>query len=412
MNFQSVNKVQVYYVGGKVKQPVGQLALKDRKLFFEYDADFLKTGIELSPFQLPLKPGPIGSKETVFDGLWGVFNDSLPDGWGRLLLDRKLIAMGVNPGALTPLDRLCYVGIHGMGALTFEPAVKSSIVKQHVHLDSMAVDIFRFQENEVEDCVDELIYLNGSSAGARPKIVVQLLDHDTERIKDNTLEETNNWIIKFPSSMDPKDIGAIEYAYHLMAKSAGIEVPEAKLFSSKHCAGYFGVKRFDCVNKKRIHMHTLSGLLHADHRLPSVDYESLLQATLYLTKDTKSIEKQFRRAVFNLMAHNRDDHGKNFAFLMDEKGMWRVSPAYDLTFSSGPSGEHCTMVMGEGKNPTLEHVLRLAKVNSIEQKVALTMVEEVKGAIMQWKQFATSVGVNEKTKTMIQKVLGLLSKNF
>ena len=160
----------------------------------------------------------------------------------------------------------------------------------------------------------------------------------------------DDWIVKFRSSADPKDIGPIEYAYHLMAKEAGLIVPEAKLFKSKTCRGYFGVKRFDRTEHRFIHTHTLSGLLHADHRIPSIDYETVMKATGILTKNIEECEKQFRNAAFNVFSHNRDDHAKNFSFLMDENGTWTVSPAYDLTFSTGPGGEHCTTIMGNGRN--------------------------------------------------------------
>ncbi|MBP9729552.1 MAG: HipA domain-containing protein, partial [Gammaproteobacteria bacterium] len=210
---------------------------------------------------------------------------------------------------------------------------------------------------------------------------------------------------KFRSFIDPKDIGPIEYAYHLMALDAKLEVPQAKLFPSKVCPGYFGVKRFDRVKGKRLHMHTISGLLHADHRFPSLDYEAIMKATLWLSKDSRACEKQFRAAVFNVLSHNRDDHAKNFSFLMDEKGTWQVSPAYDLTFSSGPSGEHCSTIMGEGKHPSITHLLKLAAVTSLKKQTALQIIEEVKAATSKWKLFATEAGVHANSLKMIQSAL-------
>jgi serine/threonine-protein kinase HipA len=257
MMFNNINMVHVYYATDAKKLMMGRLALKQRKVFFEYDDDFLKTGLELSPFKLPLKPGVIPCQDTVFDGLFGVFNDSQPDGWGRLLLDRKLIKQGVNPGALSPLDRLCYVGCHGMGALIYEPEVENTVPSYSDDLDEIAEQMLQFQEHDADQFVDELLALNGSSAGARPKILVNLVGNSF--IADAiTTKEVNSWIIKFRSSLDAVDISAIEYAYHLMAQAANLNVPDAKLFHSKKGPGYFGVKRFDRNNGHHLHMHTLS----------------------------------------------------------------------------------------------------------------------------------------------------------
>ncbi|WP_256439942.1 type II toxin-antitoxin system HipA family toxin [Candidatus Rhabdochlamydia oedothoracis] len=202
----------------------------------------------------------------------------------------------------------------------------------------------------------------------------------------------------------------MEYAYHLMAKTAHLCVSEAKLFPSKKGPGYFGVKRFDRVDGRRVHMHTISGLVHADYRFPSLDYETIMKATLWLTKDSQEGEKQFRATVFNVLSHNRDDHSKNFSFLMDEKGVWRVSPAYDLTFSSGPSGEHCSMIMKEGKNPTLSHLLKLAEISNIKKQKALQIIDEVKMAMAKWRNFAKDLGLSSTSFKMVQTALNHVNK--
>ena len=394
MTFQTTTLVHVYFMRQHDKYLMGRLALKDRKIFFEYDPEFIKTGLELSPFKLPLKSGVISSNDPTFETLFGVFNDSLPDGWGRVLLDRKLMSLGLNPSTLSPLDRLCFVGKHGMGALIYEPENSREPCFQHEGLDEIEEEIRVFQEQDDDRFVDDLLSLGGSSAGARPKILIQV--------------EARDWIIKFRSFMDPKDIGNIEYAYHLMATDAKLNVPKAKLFPSHKGSGYFGVQRFDRSGSKRLHMHTLSGLLHVDHREPSLDYETIMKATLWLTRDVAQAEKQFRAAVFNMLSHNRDDHSKNFSFLMDEKGTWAVSPAYDLTFSSGPGGEHCTMMMGEGKNPNLSHVLKLARLGSIKKPKALEIIDEVASAISKWDKFAKDAGVSKTSQTLIQKTLNTI----
>ena len=396
MIFKNTFVIQVYFIRGEEKIPMGRLAIKERKIFFEYTAEFIKTRLELSPLKLPLKAGVIVCEDRIFDGLFGIFNDSLPDGWGRLLLDRKLMQLGFNPGDLSPLDRLCYVGKHGMGALVYEPEIDTVAPQNHGDFDEIANEILQFQEKDDDEFVDNLLAMNGSSAGARPKIVVNINGED--------------WIIKFHSSIDPKDIGPIEYAYHLMAKESHLTIPEAKLFPSKKGPGFFGVKRFDRVGGNRLHMHTVSGLLHADHRFPSLDYETIMKATLWLTKDVREGEKQFRSSVFNILTHNRDDHAKNFSFLMDEKGIWQVSPAYDLTFSSGPSGEHCTTIMREGKNPTITHMVKLAEISGIKKTKALQIIDEVKIAVSKWKMFAEDAGVSHSSLKMIQIAIDRVAK--
>ncbi|MFI5344153.1 MAG: type II toxin-antitoxin system HipA family toxin [Chlamydiales bacterium] len=387
---------------------VGRLALIDRKIFFEYSPTFLEQGLQLSPFKLPLGSGVISCQEQVFEGLFGVFNDSLPDGWGRLLLDRKLISLGINPASLTPLDRLKYVGTRGMGALRYEPEMTGIIPKKRqVELDILAEECWQFQENEEVQYIDDLLSMNGSSAGARPKILVSIdpQSHKFLRSDNNVSHPHNDWIVKFRSAVDPKDAGPIEYAYHLMALEAGLDVPEAKLFKSRIGPGHFGVKRFDRTHDAFFHVHTLSGLLHADYRIPSLDYETVLKATYIITKSRYQLEKQFRNATFNVFSHNRDDHAKNFSFIMDGVGVWSVSPAYDLTFSSGPGGEHCTMLMGNGKNPGTADLLRLARGIKIDERRAKEIIDEVKESISKWKLFASIANVSQPSSKMIHTLL-------
>lgn len=391
MTFMPQKLVHVYYN----QQLVGRLLLQNRQIFFEYDQAFLSTGLELSPLKLPLKPGVITSNDSTFGGLFGVFNDSLPDGWGRLLLDRKMHQIGYNPASLSALDRLCLVGGNGMGALSYHP--ESLISKESVSNDLDEID-YEIQQTmqESELYLDQLLILSGSSAGARPKIILPIAGEQ--------------WLIKFRSSFDPRDISSIEYAYHLMAKEAGLNLPEAKIFPSKKGPGFFGVKRFDIHHNQKLHMHSIAGLLHADHRDPSLDYTTIIKATSYLTRDSKECEVQFRNAVFNVLSHNRDDHSKNFSFLMDESGTWKVSPAYDLTFSSGPSGEHATTILGEGKNPTQHHLLELAKIADIDKTKALEIIEQVRNAVQQWPHFASNAGVSQLQKKNIGHVLSTACK--
>ncbi len=403
MNYKPLYSLSVFYEDSLV----GKLALKDRRIWFQYDAAFLQKGVELSPFKLPLRPEVTPCNDRVFDGLFGLFNDSLPDGWGRLLLDRHIRNLGIPPENLTVLDRLAYVSERGIGALIYKHDHQHDrFVYEHLNLDRLAAESQAVLAGESQAVIEELMTLGGSPAGARPKILAGLNKNKTHIIHgtDNISDDYEHWIIKFGSNLDPKDNGAIEYAYSMMARAAGINIPETHLFPATKGAGYFGIKRFDRLTNKRIHVHTASGLLHADHRMPSMDYEGILKASLALTKSMPDVEAFFRLAAFNIFAKNRDDHTKNFSFLMDDDGTWHVAPAYDLTFSSGPGGEHSTTIMGEGKNPGHLHLLALGRKMNI--KKAGDIIEQVYAAISRWNEFSDIAGVSKESRKLIRDNIG------
>jgi len=380
--------------------PIGTLAQKDKKIYFEYNKAFLKSGIQISPYKLPLKAGLFRCDDDTFEGLWGVFADSLPDGWGRLLMDRHLIRLGVNPKSITPLDRLAYVGKYGMGALRYEPVREIDEPLEEIVLDNLAKSSEAILEGSSDAMLDELLALGGSSTGDRPKVLVQLSDdkkeviHDRQKLRDGF----SHYMVKFSNAHDGKESGAVEYAYSLMAKEAGLEMPETVLIEGKH-GRYFAIKRFDRVGDERGHMHSVAGLVHTDFRYPALDYDDLMRLTLHLTKHYEDVSKMFRLECFNLFAHNRDDHAKNFSFLMDSAGVWRLSPAYDLTFSYGVGIEHSTMYLGESKNPTVEHLLQLAKKYQI--KNAKEIIDEVRYGVSLWEKTAKNAGISKK---MIEKI--------
>ena len=316
---------------------VGTLAkTPDRVVAFEYDSDWLNNGFSISPFSLPLIKKVFIPEYDPFGGLFGVFNDSLPDGWGRLLVDRLFLKNKINPAEIDNLNRLAVVQESGMGALTYKPEHKFESENNISDYDILAQECSKILESQNSENLDELFKLGGSSGGARPKILTSINNED--------------WIIKFPSSSDPKNIGEKEYQYSLCAKDCGINMTETRLFPSKICSGYFGIKRFDRKNGKKIHMISASGLLETSHRLPNLDYNTLM---------------------INVFANNRDDHSKNFSFLFDDaKKEWHLSPAYDLTYSFSFNGEHATTINGEGKNPTLDNILTVAKNIGLKEKFA------------------------------------------
>ena len=366
-------------------QEVGLLHQDKQRIFFEYAPGFLKSGIELSPFKLPLKVGVFEEKAHVFDGLFGLFNDSLPDGWGCLLLDRKLRKLGKSYAEITPLDRLSLIGANPMGALEYEPAAEDSDLYGDIELDSLSGEVDRILEGEESLVLDELLKLNGSSGGARPKIVAYVssdrkkIIHGSKTIPDGFTP----WIIKFSEKHDPQSAGELEYRYSLAAKAAGITMPETHLFPLKDGRGCFGVQRFDRTPKGKVHTHTACGLLHASHRFASLDYENLLKLTWILTRNHADVVEMVRRMIFNVKSGNKDDHSKNFSFLLNERNQWQLAPAYDLTPSAGINGEQTCMVNGKGRNITDADLIKAATAGGATEADTRDIIEQINTALFQ-----------------------------
>lgn len=385
--------------------PVGRLAMSEGTVYFEYDSTILAMGLEISPLRLPLKTGLQSFRHDVFEGLPGVFGDSLPDGWGRLLLDRAARQQGILPNELSPLDRLAYVGESGMGALIYEPDHSSDPHIGELNLDQLANSAKDVLDGETSELLEMLITLNGSSAGARPKAMIGIDECKQTAIHGylDLPEGYDHWLVKFANSQDGPDSGAVEYIYSIMARDAGIDMPETHLFASQSSAGYFAVRRFDRSPAGRLHLHTAAGLLNADFRLPTLDYQDLASLTFHLTRDIREVERLVRQAVFNVLSHNRDDHAKNFSFLMDRSGIWRLSPAYDLTFSSGPAGQQSMLVMGEGANPTEQHLISLGNEVGLARGAVQEMINRTKQALSRWPELASEYGVMKQTTELIQR---------
>lgn len=349
---------------------VGELAeTKDGFIAFQYNKDWLSEGFDISPFSLPLGNKVYVPGKDVFAGAFGVFADSLPDGWGRLLVDRMLLSMNISPRKVSTIQRLAIVGSTGMGALEYYPQWRESEPQDMLDFDRISLECEKILSEKNSDDLDALFQMGGSSGGARPKVLVNIEDEP--------------WIVKFPSSDDKKSIGAEEYRYMLCAKECGIVVPEVRLFPSKTSEGYFGAKRFDRVEGEKVHMVTVSGLLETSHRIPNLDYHDLMKLTFILTKDNQQMEQMYRRMCFNVYAHNRDDHSKNFSYMYDEEQeRWLLTPAYDLTYSSSIGGEHATCVNGNGWNPGLEDLIEVGKATGLSvtrlKAIALEIEEIVK----------------------------------
>ena len=357
-----IKKLEVFYHD----RLVGTMALYQNRLAaFEYGTDWLADGFSINPFSLPLEKKVFLPKIEPFEGIYGVFADSLPDGWGRLLVDRLMRRNGINPMEMGNLDRLAIVGETGMGALSYRPVITLEESDNYMSLDEIAAECEKVLQTEFSEQLDTLFTLGGSSGGARPKILTKI--------------DGDDWIIKFPSSYDSKDIGRQEYDYALCAKKCG--------FESQRCSGYFGTKRFDRVRRDdggtiRRHMVSISGLLETSHRIPNLDYDLLMRLTFMLTKDIEECMKLYRLMCFNVFAHNRDDHSKNFSFIyLDDEKRWVLSPAYDLTYSNSLNGEHATTINGNGVNPGINDLLEVAKKAGLDIKAARAAAEDIRECV-------------------------------
>lgn len=354
MKIPEINQIQVK-LNGVI---VGKIAKTNQGIAaFEYDTGFIQNGFSISPFYLPLRPGVFVARSDPFGGLFGVFSDSLPDGWGMLLTDRFLKKIGINPFEINFLQRLALVGSTGNGALTYQPHWSIAKNQKLMDLPQIAREVEKILQQEESANLMELYAMAGSSGGAQPKVSLKTGDSE--------------WIIKFPSSTDLSDIGNMEYQYALSAKKCGIEMTEVRLFENR----FFGSKRFDRIKDEKIHVHSASGLLYASHRYPSLDYTELIKASLVLTKNMQEALKIFRQMVFNVLTGNKDDHARNFSFIYKNNG-WMFSPAYDLVLSHGFNGQHTTTIAGNGK-PVKEDIFTVGAQTGIPRKKMIAIVDEV-----------------------------------
>lgn len=402
-----VEQLKVLFAG----EPVGLLALHQRQYWFQYDTHWLQHGFNLAPQAMVFDNAPQLAKLPVFQGLHGVFYDSLPDGWGLLLMDRFFKQQyGWESHEITALDRLAYLGKRAMGALEFEPVLANETIDEAIQLDKIAEEAEHVLRGDSQAIVKQLRILGGSPGGARPKVTVALADDSNQCVAGHAIlpRGFSHWLIKFHSMTDSADMGCIEKAYAELAALAGIVMPPCRLIEVVHADKreelFYAVQRFDREGEKKYHMITLSGFLYADFRLPALDYHALLAATAILTKDMREVERAFRLMVFNVAVHNKDDHAKNFAFVCDRDGAWHLAPGYDLTFSAGMNNEHTTSINGAG-NPTLADITAIAAAHGIEQREKI--VGEVLAAMKQWKTIAKK---NHVSTSSIEKISKEMAK--
>lgn len=360
---KDIQAVSVMYHGRKV----GTLSMGIKSTCqFEYDKDWLSSGFSISPLQLPLKAGLFTADYQPFNGNFGVFEDSLPGGYGEYLLRKVFKKSGVDPQGLTPVQWLNIVGSSGMGALCYVPETKlqqEDSQRSFDEMQQMALDVL---SERTDENADILYFKSGNSGGVRPKCLYSDAD--------------GHWLVKLRHTYDPKNMGQIEYEYNKVAQQCGIAVPDFKLIEGK----YFAVRRFDIEDGIRLHVATASALLNEPISPPKMEYHNLLQLTGYLTQSPEAVEQQFRRMAFNVFAHNMDDHARNFSFICRDSE-WSLAPAYDLTNDS-TLGEHASTINFKGL-PSDEDMITVGMNIRMSRERCQQIIEEVKEGTRELKKY-------------------------
>lgn len=403
-----MKRLDVYYSGWSQDWLLGSLADDGTTVLFEYSRQALERGLELSPLNLKLRSHAYHQFPTYLHRLPGLLADSLPDGWGLLLMDRWFRQQGLRyPG---PLDRLAFIGDGAMGALRFVPASEDSGAMADWDLPALAKQTALFISEDAvggqsEVALRELAILGGSPQGARPKALVQF-DRDSDKVSTSQAASGEPWLVKFPAQGEHPEVCALEQLYAELAHDCGLDMPPSQYFDVGDGLAAFGVARFDRIDGQRVACHSLAGLMHADFRVPgSVDYTGFLRATRFLTRDENEVQKAFARAVFNVVFHNRDDHPKNFAWCLGQDHWWQLAPAFDLTFSDGPMGEHYMDVCGRAKEIERGHLLQLAKEGGVQLVHANEMIDRVLDQAKTFKARSSYYPIRQKTVAGVAGVI-------
>lgn len=398
---------------------------------FEYDGDFLKSGIEISPIMMPLSnivyEFPLLSGEPFF-GMPGLVVDSLPDTFGNKIIEQWLASQGKSIKDFTAIDRLCYMGKRGMGALEYVPAsMEISDINENINVSEMvkfASDVLNQRKLITLNAQDALTYsqlvqVGSSAGGARAKALIAW-NEKTNEIKSGQLnldQDYDFWLMKFDNVSKNGDHGLedipeytlIEYAYYKMALDAGIQMNECRIYSNAG-ENHFLTKRFDRVNGKKIHMQSLGAMAHISYKEPGLcSYEMAAGYMREMKLPMTDIQQFFCRMVFNCVAVNQDDHVKNISFLMDRSGKWRLSPAYDITYSYDITNKwlsaHQMTINGKKSNITLNDLLETGEKMGIKKKKCMDIISKISLVVSDFEKYASEANVREKTYTDIKKIL-------
>ena len=395
--------------------PVGRLALADSVAAFGFDASFRSSGLSINPYA-PMPPDDravMAKNPRAFQTLHGVFADSLPDAWGDVLMRRRAERAGISYRSLTALDRLAAIGRNGMGALIYEPEIGlSGGDAAPLDLDALSADATAVLEGHAAVLLDQLVQLGGSPGGARPKILIGLNAQDRVRAGEAGLPAPfEHWLVKFRAPSDPADVGRVEAAYAEMARIAGVTISPTKLLETPNGPGYFATRRFDRNGNARVHVLSFAGMLDTEWHVPTIDYADALSLVRRITARDDDVEHMVRRMFFNVVAHNRDDHAKQHSFTMDANGVWRLAPAYDLTFANGPGGEHYLSVGGYGKDIPKAKLLNVAEEQIGTARAADALARTV-AAVADFRSYAKAFEITKETAREIERAIAPILNEY
>lgn len=390
-----------------------RVAMDDGLAQLEWSSEIISRRLNVSGLLYAPEAGLHAARTRDFVGLHGFLADSMPEGWGFIVMRRRLAQLGFDIGTLTSLEHLALVGRNGRGALVFEPSTTPTADEDGIDLDALAEESAKILSGEDGALTELLAKLAGGSGGARPKVNVGFDSQGAISVGSGEVAPGHSaWLVKFRAPSDPIDIGPIEEAYATMAQAAGLSMSEHKLIPAKKGAPYFATRRFDRPQPRaRLHMISLAGAVEAPSDRPSASYDTFLRATRAITRRTDDVIEAYRRMVFNVLAHNRDDHTRQFSFLMNAEGEWRLAPAYDLTYAPGPGGEHYLDIEGEGRSPARHHVEALGARHSIPPKQVEAIIGDVGAAVSDWPQHARAAGVSKTSvRTADEAIKGVRSR--
>ncbi len=395
-----MRKLDVFFVGWGQRWVLGTLAQSGAHILFEYSPEALRRGVKLSELSMPLAARTWSKLPPFFGGLPGFVADALPDGWGLLLMDRVFRKAGRDPVTLTPLDRLAFIGARAMGALAFEPPADLELERDDLTLRQLAEAARDVIEDRDTRALQTLALVGGSPHGARPKA---LIDFDPARRTISTEPGASGtpWLVKFPGQGEHVEVCGIEFAYAQAARLAGMEVPATHHFAIAPKLAAFGVERFDRHQGMRVPVQSFAAALHADFRLPALDYQTVLQATRFMTASAPEVSKAYLRCVFNVVFNHKDDHAKNLALRMNERMEWRLSPVFDSSFDPGPGGCHQTSVVGEARHPARAHLLALARACDVPKGTAIRCIDVVCDAARGLEGILDDAGVRKATRRQV-----------
>jgi len=400
----TVQLLDVIYEGWGEQWKLGRLADDGRRILFEYTGTAISQGFALSP-RLPVQAEAFHGFGDHQFRLPGAIADALPDGWGLLVMDRLFRRHGRDPRRMSPLDRLAFIADRAMGALSFQPSDSLALADEALTLQEMATQIQYLVHDKEAPALATLAKLGGSPQGARPKALIHFAPSQAE-VSTAPFGSAEPWLVKFQAADEHPEVCAIEMLYARLAHRCGIEMPDTHLFDISPKLAAFGIKRFDRHDGMRVPILTAAGAFDLNFRQPQIDYAGLLRITRAVTRNQAEVDKAFRRAVFNVVFHNRDDHSKNFSYRMDEDRSWRLAPGYDLTFSFGPGGEHHMDVGGEARNITRSQLLRLAHDHDVAGSTATAAIDLTCATAEHFATLAADYPIRRATRQQINTLIG------